>query len=213
MDESTSPAQCSAIAQLQVSIKWVISSTGRCSCVTKTGLLYTPGCVAVLAASVKMRIVNDAGRCFACSDADQDEVKTTTVYATVWVWVMMTMQIDSYTVAGDWCTWLIRESVRPTQWPWPAADMRLPAHSDCDSCQCLYMSSSLSMFFFLLQVYYWLGSGSGHYSWAQAPYPRAPCTLTTFCGTVHACICTKDKNNFLVTFFAIVLICITFSIY
>ena len=43
-------------------------------------------------------------------------------------------------------------------------------------------------------------------SWAQAPYPGAPlCTLTTFNGTVHACICTKDKNNFLVTFFAITL--------
>ena len=33
--------------------------------------------MAVLVASVKMRIVNDAGRCFACSDADQDEVKAT----------------------------------------------------------------------------------------------------------------------------------------
>ena len=29
--------------------------------------------LAVLAASVKMRIMNDAGPCFACSDADQDE--------------------------------------------------------------------------------------------------------------------------------------------
>ena len=52
--------------------------------------------VAALAASVKMRIVNDAGRCFACSDADQDEVKTTLLMP-----VMMTMQIDSHTVAGD----------------------------------------------------------------------------------------------------------------
>ena len=52
--------------------------------------------VAVLAASVKMRIVNDAGRWFACSDADQDEVK-----ATLLTPVMMTMQIDSYTVAGN----------------------------------------------------------------------------------------------------------------
>ena len=52
--------------------------------------------MAVLAASVKMRIVNDAGPCFACSDADQDEVK-----ATLLTPVMMTMQIDSYTVAGD----------------------------------------------------------------------------------------------------------------
>ena len=43
-----------------------------------------------------MRIVNDAGRCFACSDADQDEVK-----ATLLTPVMMTMQIDSYTEAGD----------------------------------------------------------------------------------------------------------------
>ena len=49
-----------------------------------------------VAASVKMRIVNDAGPCFACSDADQDEVK-----ATLLTPVMMTMQIDSYTVAGD----------------------------------------------------------------------------------------------------------------
>ena len=52
--------------------------------------------VAVLAASVEMRIVNDAGRCFACSDADQDEVK-----ATVLTPVIMTMQNDSYSVAGD----------------------------------------------------------------------------------------------------------------
>ena len=52
--------------------------------------------VAALAASVKMRIVNDAGPCFACCDADQDEVK-----ATLLTPVMMTMQIDSYTVAGD----------------------------------------------------------------------------------------------------------------
>ena len=43
-----------------------------------------------------MRIVNAAGRCFACSDADQDEVK-----ATLLTPVMMTMQIDSYTEAGD----------------------------------------------------------------------------------------------------------------
>ena len=34
--------------------------------------------------------------CFACSDADHDEVK-----ATLLTPVMMTMQIDSYTVAGD----------------------------------------------------------------------------------------------------------------
>ena len=55
--------------------------------------------MAVLAASVKMRIVNDAGRCFACSDADQDEVK-----ATLLTPVMMTMQIDSYTAGGRrWC--------------------------------------------------------------------------------------------------------------
>ena len=52
--------------------------------------------VAVLAASVKMRIMNDAGRCFACSEADKDEVK-----ATLLTPVMMTMQIDSYSVAGD----------------------------------------------------------------------------------------------------------------
>ena len=36
------------------------------------------------------------GRCFACSDADQDKVK-----AKLLTPVMMTMQIDSYTVAGD----------------------------------------------------------------------------------------------------------------
>ena len=53
----------------------------------KWAAMYARMRVAVLAASVKMRIVNDAGPCFACSDADQDEV--------------MTMQIDSYTVAGD----------------------------------------------------------------------------------------------------------------
>ena len=53
MDESTSPAQCSANAQLQVSIKWVISSTGRCSCVTVekvAAAMYAGMRVAVLAA-------------------------------------------------------------------------------------------------------------------------------------------------------------------
>ena len=62
----------------------------------KWSAMYAEMHVAVLAASVKMRIVNDAGPCFACSDADQDEVK-----ATLLTPVMMTMQIDSYTVAGD----------------------------------------------------------------------------------------------------------------
>ena len=57
--------------------------------------MYAGMRVAVLAASVKMRIVNDAGRCFACSDADQDEVKKTLLTP------VMMMQIDSYTVAGD----------------------------------------------------------------------------------------------------------------
>ena len=95
MDESTSPAQCSAIAQLQVSIKRVISPSDVCVS-QKWAAMYAGMRVAVLAASVKMRIVNDAGPCFACSDADQDEVK-----ATLLTPVMMTMQIDSYTVAGD----------------------------------------------------------------------------------------------------------------
>ena len=72
----------------------------------KWAAMYAEMCVAVLAASVKMRIVNDAGPCFACSDADQDEVKVTLLTP-----VMMTMQIDSYTVAGDGVP------VRPTQWP------------------------------------------------------------------------------------------------
>ena len=62
----------------------------------KWAAMYAEMRVAVLAASVKMRIVNDSGPCFACSDADQDEVK-----ATLLTPVMMTMQIDSYTVAGD----------------------------------------------------------------------------------------------------------------
>ena len=62
----------------------------------KWAAMYTGMRVAVLAASVKMRIVSDAGPCFACSDAGQDEVK-----ATLLTPVMMTMQIDSYTVAGD----------------------------------------------------------------------------------------------------------------
>ena len=61
----------------------------------KWAAMYAGMRVAVLAASVKMRIVNDAGRCFACSDADQDEVKTTLLTP-----VMMTMQIDSYTVTS-----------------------------------------------------------------------------------------------------------------
>ena len=40
-------------------------------CVTKGGLLCTPGCEWHYWLPVsKMRIVNDAGRCFACSDAD-----------------------------------------------------------------------------------------------------------------------------------------------
>ena len=62
----------------------------------KWAAMYAGMHEAVLAASVKMRIVNDPGRCFACSDADQDEVKTTLL--TPWV---RPMQIDSYTVA--WC--------------------------------------------------------------------------------------------------------------
>ena len=41
----------------------------------KWAAMYAGMRVAALAASVKMRIVNDAGPCFACSDADQDEVK------------------------------------------------------------------------------------------------------------------------------------------
>ena len=62
----------------------------------KWAAMYAGMRVAVLAAGVEMRIVNDVGPCFACSDADQDEVK-----ATLLTPVMMTMQIDSYTVAGD----------------------------------------------------------------------------------------------------------------
>ena len=96
MDESTSPAEWSAIAQLQVSIKRVISPAAIFVRHKKWAAMYAGMRVAVLAASVKMRIVNDAGPCFACSDADQDEVK-----ATLLTPVMMTMQIDSYTVAGD----------------------------------------------------------------------------------------------------------------
>ena len=96
MDESTSLAQCSAIAQLQVSIKRVISPSDVRASQKVCCYMYAGKRVAVLAASVEMRIVNDAGRCFACSDADQDEVK-----ATLLTPVMMTMQIDSYTVAGD----------------------------------------------------------------------------------------------------------------
>ena len=58
--------------------------------------MYAGMRLAVLAASVKMKIVNDTGPCFPCSDADQDEVKVTLLTP-----VMMTVQIDSYTVAGD----------------------------------------------------------------------------------------------------------------
>ena len=78
-----------------------------------------------------------------------------------------------------WCPWLIRESVRPTQWPWPAADMWLPAHAHCDSCQCLCMSSSLSIFSFFCKCTTDLDQAPVTLSWAQAPYPWAPCTLTT----------------------------------
>ena len=95
MDESTSPAQCSAIAQLQVSIKRV-TVPAMFVRHKKCAAMYAGKRVAVLAASVEMGIVNDAGRCFACSDADQDEVK-----ATLLTPEMMTMQIGSYTVAGD----------------------------------------------------------------------------------------------------------------
>ena len=63
----------------------------------KWAAMYAGMRVAVLAAGVKMRIVNDAGPCFACSDADQDEVK-----ATLLTPVMMTMQIDSYR-GRRWC--------------------------------------------------------------------------------------------------------------
>ena len=96
MDESTSPAQCSAIAQLQVSIKRVVSPSDVRASQKVGSAMYAGMRVAVLAASVKMRIVNDAGPCFACSDADHAEVK-----ATLLTPLMMTMQIDSYTVAGD----------------------------------------------------------------------------------------------------------------
>ena len=50
----------------------------------KWAAMYAGMDVAVLAPSVKMRIVNDAGRCFACSDADE-------VKATLLTPVMMTM--------------------------------------------------------------------------------------------------------------------------
>ena len=84
--------------------------------------------------------------------------------------------------------------------------MWLPAHAHCDSCQCLCMSSSLSIFSFFYKCTTDLDQAPVTISWAQAPYPWAPCTLTTL-GTVHAHIlwCTKDKNNFVVTFFAITL--------
>ena len=66
-------------------------------CHKKWAAMYAGMQVAVLAASVKMRIVNDAGPCFACSDADQDRSEGDTVSDAS----VMTMQIDSYTVAGD----------------------------------------------------------------------------------------------------------------
>ena len=47
----------------------------------KWAAMYAGLRVAVLAASVKMRIVNDAGPCFACSDAGQDKVSGDTVDA------------------------------------------------------------------------------------------------------------------------------------
>ena len=65
--------------------------------------------------------------------------------------------------------WLIRESVRPT---WPAADMWLPAHAHCDSCQCLCMSSSLSNFSFFYKCTTDLDQALVTISWAQAPYPQ-----------------------------------------
>ena len=139
----------------------------------KWAALYAGMRVAVLAASVKMRIANDAGRCFARSDADQDEVKATLFSWCQWWWQRRLTHIPWQAMVS-----LINKRVgnsRPTQWPWPAADMWLPSHSDCDTCQCLYMSSSLSMFFFLLQVYYWLGSGSsfGHYKLGTGPIPSS----------------------------------------
>ena len=69
-------------------------------------------------------------------------------------------------------------------------------------CTYMCMSSSLSIFSFFYKCTTDLDQAPVTISWAQAPYPWAPCTLTIL-GTVHAHIlwCTKDKNNFLVTFF------------
>ena len=72
---------CHALNQLQVSIKRVISpSDVRAS--QKVGrYVRRDACGCIVAASVKMRIVNDAGPCFACSDAGQDKVSGDTVDA------------------------------------------------------------------------------------------------------------------------------------
>ena len=154
-----------------MSIKRVISPTGRCSCVTKIGLLY-----------VRRDPCGSIG--WQCQNENREQ--RWSMFCMFWCWPGRS-EGDTVDASDDddadwliyrgrrWCPWLIRESVRPTQWPWPAADMWLPAHSDCDSCQCLFMPSSLSMFFFLLQVYYWLGSGSssGHSKLGTGPIPSS----------------------------------------
>ena len=90
MDESTSPANVVQLLSCKCQVPTMFVRH------KKWAAMYAGMRVAVFAAIVKMRIVNDTCRCFACSDADQDEVK-----ATLLTPVMMTMQIDSYTLAGD----------------------------------------------------------------------------------------------------------------
>ena len=107
MDESTSPAQCSAIAQLQVSIKRVISpSDVRASQKVGCYVRRDPMRVAVLAASVKMRIVNYAGGW--------------PMFCMFWCWPGRS-EGDTVDASDDddadwliyrgrrWCPWLIRE--------------------------------------------------------------------------------------------------------
>ena len=63
-------------------------------------------------------------------------------------------------------------------------------------------------FFFLLQVHYWLGSGSGHYKLGTGPIPLSSMYIDRTSAQymhIYYDVLAKDKNNFLVTFFVITL--------
>ena len=143
----------------------------------KCAAMYAGKRVAVLAASVEMRLNRE---------------RRWPMFCMFWCWPGRS-QGDTVDASDDddadwliyrgrrWCPWLIRESVRPTQWPWPAA----ARDSDYRHMHTVTVASVtvhvklIVYFFFLLQVHYWLDLAPVAISRVQAPYPRAPCTLTT----------------------------------